>query len=351
MSLKKVSGVLRRKAGAGTYHNKIRLQPVFFSKNPLFSDKADWHAWPSVILPIKLVSLKTVLLLLALAMKLPLAKSSAPDIRSEKPDLIVPKLGTGKAGPGKRIRESLPGYEATKAYHVTYLPTDWQKGERYPVIVEYTGNNYQGAHGDVCTGRPEGSSMGYGISAGRGFIWVCLPYLNADGDDITLNWWGAEKNRAAQPTIDYCLKAVPWICEQYGGDPAQVVLCGFSRGAIACNYLGLHNDLVAKLWRAFIPYSHYDGIAAWPYPGSDRDSAAVRLKRLAKRPQFICHEVTASRLNLAATKRWLKSNDLTENLTFTETGFRNHNDAWLLRPSAARKQLRLWLKGILAQKR
>ena len=91
---------------------------------------------------------------------------------------------------------------------------------------------------------------------------------------------------------------------------------------------------MAKLWRAFIPYSHYDGIAAWPYPGSDRDSAGARLKRLAKRPQFICHEVTGSRLNLAATRRWLKSTGLTENITFAETGFRNHNDAWLLRPSA-----------------
>ena len=84
---------------------------------------------------------------------------------------------------------------------------------------------------------------------------------------------------------------------------------------------------MAKLWRAFILYSHYDGIAAWPYPGSDRDSAGARLKRLAKRPQFICHEVTGSRLNLAATRRWLKSTGLTENITFAETGFRNHNDA------------------------
>ena len=129
-----------------------------------------------------------------------------------------------------------------------------------------------------------------------------------------------------------------------------MILAGFPRGAIACIYLGLHNDRVAKLWRVFIPYSNYDGIAAWPYPGSDRDSAGARLKRLAKRPQFICHEITAYRLNLAATRRWLESNGLTENITFAETGFRNHNDAWLLRPSATRWQIRRWLKGVLAQK-
>lgn len=312
---------------------------------------ADGHAGPSKNPSMTVVSRKTLLLLLGLVVALPLAKSDAPDIRTVKPDLTVPKLESGKAAPGSRVRETLPGYKKTKVYHVTYLPTNWQAGKRYPVIVEYAGNNYHGAHGDISTGRPEGSNMGYGISGGRGFIWVCLPYLNAAGDDIALTWWGDAKNRTAKPTIDYCLKAVPWICEQYGGDPGQVILAGFSRGAIACNYLGLHNDRVAKLWRAFIPYSHYDGIAAWPYPGSDRDSAGARLKRLAKRPQFICHEVTGSRLNLAATRRWLKSTGLTENITFAETGFRNHNDAWLLRPSAARSQLRQWLEGVLSQKR
>ena len=297
-----------------------------------------------------LAPLKTVFLLLSLTVALPLAKPDAPDIRTVKPDLTVPKLESGKAAPGSRVRETLPGYEKTKVYHVTYLPIDWQAGKRFPVIVEYAGNNYRGAHGDISTGRPEGSNMGYGISGGRDFIWVCLPYLNAAGEDIALTWWGDAKNRTAKPTLDYCLKAVPWICEQYGGDPEQIILCGFSRGAIACNYLGLHDDRVAGLWRAVVPYSHYDGIAAWPYPGSDRDSAGARLKRLAKRPQFICHEVTGSRLNLAATRRWLESTGLTENITFAETGFRNHNDAWLLRPSATRRQVRRWLKGVLAQK-
>ena len=293
---------------------------------------------------------KTVLLLLSGVVALPLAKPDAPDIRTVNPDLTVPKLSSGPAASGRRIKQALPGYEQTKAYHVTYLPTDWEEGKRYPVIIEYTGNHYNGAFSDISTGRPEGSNMGYGISGGRGFIWICLPYLNAAGDDIALTWWGDSKNRTIKPTLDYCLKAVPWICQQYGGDPGQVILCGFSRGAIACNYLGLYDDRMAKLWRTFIPYSHYDGIAAWPYPGSDRDSALGRLKRLAKRPQFISHEVTGSRLNLTATKRWLKSTGQTENMTFAETGFRNHNDAWLLRPSAARDQLRRWLKGVLAQK-
>ena len=290
---------------------------------------------------------KTSLNLLGLVAALPLARAEAPDIRSVEPDLTIPKLETGQPDAGKRVKQTIPGYEQTGVYHVTYLPTDWVKGKRYPVLIEYAGNNHRGAYGDISTGRPEGSNMGYGISGGRGFIWVCLPYLNAAGDDIALTWWGDSKNRTARPTLDYCHKTVPWICEKYGGDTDRVVLCGFSRGAIACNYLGLHDNETAKLWRAFIPYSHYDGIATWPYPASDRDSALTRLKRLAKRPQFICHEVTGSRLNLAATKKWIESTSIKANLTFAETGFRNHNDAWLLRTSPAREHLRAWLKRVL----
>ena len=33
--------------------------------------------------------------------------------------------------------------------------------------------------------------------------------------------------------------------------------------------------------------------------------------------------------------------------TFQSTGFRNHNDAWVLRPSPARKALRKWLVEVL----
>jgi len=296
---------------------------------------------------VTLFSTKTSLNLLGLVAALPLARAEAPDIRSVKPDLTIPKLETGQPDAGKRVKQTIPGYEQTGVYHVTYLPTDWVKGKRYPVLIEYAGNNHRGAYGDISTGRPEGSNMGYGISGGRGFIWVCLPYLNAAGDDIALTWWGDSKNRTARPTLDYCHKTVPWICEKYGGDTDRVILCGFSRGAIACNYLGLHDDETAKLWRAFIPYSHYDGIATWPYPASDRDSALTRLKRLAKRPQFICHEVTSSQLNLAATKKWIESTGIKANLTFAKTGFRNHNDAWLLRNSPARKYLRAWLKRVL----
>ena len=52
------------------------------------------------------------------------------------------------------------------------------------------------------------------------------------------------------------------VCDNFGGDRDDVVLTGFSRGAIACGYIGLRNDHVAALWKGFHACQHYDG-AGW----------------------------------------------------------------------------------------
>ncbi len=271
---------------------------------------------------------------------------AAPDIRTVKADLVLPLLSEGAPASGKRVKQTHPDWRDTKVYHVLFLPRDWKPGAKLPVIVEFAGNGpYRSWFGDVSTGQPEGSKMGLGISGGTGFIWVCLPYLNYIGSQNVTQWWGNTPQYDARPTVEYCKKTVPWICKKYGGDPGRVILCGFSRGAIACNFIGLHDDSIAKLWRAFIPYSHYDGVnERWGYPGADRKSALVRLRRLESRPQFICHEGNG----VTATRRLVKSTGVKGRFTFLSTGFRNHTDAWLLRPSPARLKLREWLKTILS---
>ena len=280
-----------------------------------------------------------------LAFSLSLSLQAAPDIRSVKPDLLVPPLSDGKPAAGRRVKQTLPRWQDSKVYHVLYLPTDWKPDKKPPIIIELAGNGpYKNRFGDVNTGHPEGSKMGYGISGGKGFIWVCLPYLNNAGSTNVTKWWGNAPEYDAGPTVAYCKKAVPWICKKYGGDPKRVVLCGFSRGAIACNFIGLHDDEIAKLWRAFIPYSHYDGvIERWGYHGADRKSALVRLRRLGNRPQFICQESGG----IATTKSYLNGTGVKGQFTFQPTGFRNHNDAWLLRPSTVRQEMRKWVKKSL----
>jgi len=274
----------------------------------------------------------------------------SPDIRGVAPDLAVPPLSPGVPAPGKRVKETHPDYAGTSVFHVTYLPTDWQPGRRYPVMVEYTGNGgFRNQRGDTCSGRVEDSKLGYGITGGEGYIWVCLPYLNGSGTANVTKWWGDKPGYRPDSTVDYAKKAVPWICAKYGGDPSRVILTGFSRGSIACNYIGLHDDGIARLWRAFIPYSVYDGTGTgWSYPDWQPSHAAERLKRLGSRPQFICDEISSpdSNVDLKSTREMFRRYGVTGNFTFCSTGFHNHDDAWVLRPSPARTRLRKWLDGV-----
>jgi hypothetical protein len=268
-----------------------------------------------------------------------------PDIRTVPADLTVPKVEMSAPAPGKRVFYRLPGAPEDSPAMVLYLPTDWVAGKSYPVIVELAGNgNFKSQYGDVSTGRPEGSNLGYGLSGGRGFIWACLPFLTDGGEDLAITWWGNAPEHRPDATVAYVKRAVPFLCEEFSGDASKVLLCGFSRGALACNAIGLHDEEIADLWRGFFCYSHYDGVREkWPYAGSDRASALTRLHRLGDRPQFLCQENS-----IAATRDYLQNTGVKGDFTFTETGFRNHNDAWTLRPSPVRAAAREWLFRILS---
>jgi len=277
-----------------------------------------------------------------------------PDIRSVPADLTVPEMSTGEPIAGRRVRQVAPGWEGTAVYHALYLPTDWKPDGRWPVIVEWPGNGgYKDPIGDECNGLPEGCKLGYGVTAGAGAIWVSAPFVNGGGKGIAEKWWGDAPAYDSLPTREYVRALVKDVCARWGGDPGRVVLAGFSRGSIAINRVGLEDDETAKLWRAFICYSHYDGLSEkWPYPAADRAAAKIRRGRLGNRPQFICGE----RANPEGTRGYLLSEGAftPENpgpFTFVPTGFRNHNDAWVLRPSPARDQLRAWWVEVIAGQR
>ena len=104
----------------------------------------------------------------------------AADIATVTADLRIPELTIGPPAAGKRV--SLTLFSNTPPV-IVYLPTDWTPGKKFPVLVELAGNgDYKNAFGDISTGRPEDSSLGYGLSGARGCIWVCLPFLNDAGD-------------------------------------------------------------------------------------------------------------------------------------------------------------------------
>ena len=272
------------------------------------------------------------------------AKAELPDIRSVEPDLTAPRLEEGPAGPGRRVRATASGWPAPGVYHTLYVPTDWAKETTWPVLVEFTGNEWSNpSTGDACTGRPEDAVLGYGLSGGRGFLWLSLPYLRGNGEELATTWWGDAPEHNPNPTLAYARAAIREVFIQHGGDSNRVVFCGFSRGAIAGNALGLHDDQTARLWSAFFLYSHYDGVRTWPFPGSDRASARMRLQRLNARPQLMCGEGAQA----DQTRAYLaEAQPGATNLTFQSTGFRNHSDAWTLRPSPAREAARTWLARV-----
>lgn len=263
-----------------------------------------------------------------------------PDIHTAPADLSIPPIEAGLPRAGARVAVTPPEYKDTAVHHILYLPVNWRPNTKYPVLVEYAGNgDYRNKYGDVSTGEVEGSKLGYGISGGRDYIWLCLPYVGEDGKHNQLVWWGD-----VEATVKYAKREVVRVCEQWGGDPDKIILCGFSRGAIACGYIGLHDDEIAALWRGFIPYSHYDGVREWPYPDSDKASARVRLQRIAGRPSFVIDT------DVTTTRAYIESTGIKAPFTFHTLPFRNHNDAWTLRDIPARRAVRHWLEEILKQR-
>lgn len=264
-----------------------------------------------------------------------------PDLSSIPMDIVVPAMSFNYPIAGRRVKQTTPGWENTDVYHALYLPENWKPGYKFPVIVEYPGNGlFRNRYGDVCNGTVEECSLGYGLSGGLDFIWVCLPFINVnDGaKSNAIKWWGdvAETKRYVVATLDYLAKA-------FGADTGCIILSGFSRGAIACNYIGLNDDKIAAIWTAFFCHSHYDGVYEdWPYPDADRVSALQRLKRLNERPQWISHEG-----GIKDIQNYLLGTEVKSNLTFQSIPFRNHSDHWILRDIPVRRAARSWLHQIV----
>jgi alpha-L-fucosidase 2 len=293
------------------------------------------------------------------------------DVRAVLPDLYTPPMSSSAPGPGRRVAATTPGWPAN-AYHAVYLPPAWSNASTaplLPLIVELAGNGpWASPYGDVSLGRPEGSNLGFGITAGVGAVWVSVPMLTAGGDFVETWWWGCPAvppftgappvtpGESAghcvsafniTPSIRFLADTVRHATRAYRADPARVVIAGFSRGAVGVNYLGLADDDVASLWAASIAYAHYDGQpmdAKNPYPNAGPPASYDRLRRLGRRPQYIVAELNGS---IVETAPYINASGVSVNAIFAETGFCNHNDGWTLRPSAARDALRAWFWAVV----
>jgi hypothetical protein len=254
-------------------------------------------------------------------------------------DLVTPKMTEGHPAAGKCVRQVSPEYRQSKVYHSLYLPTDWVKGKTFPVLVEYTGNKFPPGKG---SGEVKDANLGYGLTGGKGFIWISMPYIQKGKKENTVTWWG---DRLA--TIDYCKVNLPRICKEFGGDMENLFICGFSRGAIACSYIGLADDEIASFWKGMIAHDHFDGQNKWEYAESDRNSALKRLARLQGRPVLVCGNAND----------YLKEHPKLGTFTFLPVPvseifdipdgpvIHRHTDLWAHRASPTRQRARAWLQS------
>ena len=190
-----------------------------------------------------------------------------------------------------------------------------------------------------------------------------------------MDWWWGD----VAATVAYAKQAVPAICQEWGGDPNKVILTGHSRGAIACNFIGLHDDNIAKLWRAMIPISHYDdGHTGWGMTKAEMALSRERLQRLGTIPQLICGEyhlpikhkdktllelirvqqITSfaiakeklllhPMIDLEGTRRFITANLSAGNITFLDLPYVNHSCAYVMCDIPERKRIREWMEQVL----
>lgn len=264
--------------------------------------------------------------------------------------LPIPPLSTGPPAAGKRVKVTSQEYQGTDVFHTLYLPKSWRSGgPALPIIFEYTGN-YFPASGS--SGKLKDAALGYGLSGGE-YIWVCLPYVNESRSGQALTWWGD-----AGATVEYAKRNVPRIVTRVGADTNAVFLCGFSRGAIGVNYLGLHDREVAKLWTAFVTHDHFDGVKEWKQTDwgtplkEYREGAIQRLQRVGQRPYLVSQNgegYGTGALVRSALPAW-------DNFTFqvidtreilgdfpNEHAKSGHTDRWLTMPSADRQRIWAWM--------
>lgn len=262
-------------------------------------------------------------------------------------DLVTPVMTDEAPAAGKRVRQVAPEYRATEVYHSLYLPSDWKPSGSYPVIVEYTGNEFPPGKG---SGEVKDANLGFGMSGGKDFIWVVMPYVQQGKTENTVKWWGDRK-----ATIDYCKVNLPRICEQFGGDPDRVIICGFSRGAIGSSYIGLADDEIAALWAGMFTHDHFDGAKTWGYPKSEREFALKRLARLNGRPVLVSGQ-RGTGIRETFLKDYLDLADFSfldvpvNELFDIPEGpvIHSHTDRWMHRESEYRDRVRAWIKTTLS---
>jgi hypothetical protein len=243
----------------------------------------------------------------------------------------VPPVTDDAPAPGRRVRIRLDGDPAGGSYAVLHLPEDWRPDARLPLIVEYPGNIFF-VPGCYSTGLPEQCVIGAGMTRGRGAICLALPFVDRTAGLIAEGGWGVPDDTAA-----YAVAMVEGVIREFGADPANVVLTGFSRGALACGFIGLRDDRIAALWKGFHACQHYDGDG---WNGATEAGALERARRFRGRAVF---QTDNSRAKFQAVMDAMRVP-----VTWANSGLGAHATAMFLDDRPSTQELRRWFRELVA---
>jgi hypothetical protein len=252
------------------------------------------------------------------------ARGEAPEWERPVGRIDVPAVEDTGPAPGKRVRYRLARDAGNGIYSVLNLPEDWRPGKTFPLIVEYPGNLFYGAS-CYSTGLPDQCVIGYGMSKGRGAICLGVPFVDRAAGKMAESGWGS-----ADDTADYVMQMVEEVCNRFGGERENVVLTGFSRGAIACGYIGLRNDRIAALWKGFHACQHYDGLQ-WNRANEGVMERAARFQGGAVFQTDNSQEKYQSVVDAMHTK-----------VTWVQSGLNAHATAMFLDDRPSTRRLRDW---------
>jgi len=246
--------------------------------------------------------------------------------------LIVPEVEEGIPEAGKRVKIHLPEYP--EAYYVLFLPYNFTHTAQFPIIFESPGNIYN----EISDGLPDSACLGYGISFGMDYIWVCVPFIDDTGH-IVRSYWG--KNPSS--TVDFWLAVLNDLNARFRIDSDKIVLSGFSRGAVSTSYIGNYNDEISSKWSAYFAHSHFDGCCQTLLGNTDE-----RISRIQKKKVLISvggHDI-AKKCSRGSYEKLLKGG---YDVTFIEVPGLEHSPFWILEDSEVAEEARNWLRNLFTE--
>jgi hypothetical protein len=253
------------------------------------------------------------------------AQGDAPQWKRPEGRLDVPNVESSAPAPGKRVRYRLADDAPNGPYCVLNLPENWRAGAAHPVVVEFPGNIFF-TPGCYSTGMPEQCVMGYGMTKGRDAICLGMPFVNRSSANPVESGWGNPDD-----TAQYTMQIVDEVCAKFGGDRKNIVLAGFSRGAIACGYIGLRNAQIASLWKGFHACQHYDGDG---WNGATLPGALERAERFRGKAVFQTDNPEGKFKQIMDVMK--------TDVTWVKSGLGAHSTAMFLDDRPSTQKLREW---------